>query len=199
MSVLRQELKSFSHACEVLLSDYSKRPLDEEERQLIVYYVHELNEKLNHQPSNSARTNAPTLAKKCGETRMRMHTKQLQLEHGVLNAVIIGEFELSAAQSQFVELLDEAVGRGATKLLIDGREITGKLRAFERFLYGEFAAWATLDVMKQHQMRLRFAYLIHEPVRDPERFGETVAANRGMIVKTFEDKVEAVQWLHGAG
>jgi hypothetical protein len=32
-----------------------------------------------------------------------------------------------------------------------------------------------------------FAYVIHEPVRDPARFGETVTVNRGMKVKTFND------------
>ena len=37
---------------------------------------------------------------------------------------------------------------------------------------------------------------VHEPLRDPERFGETVASNRGMDVKTFEGRKEAVEWLN---
>ena len=121
--------------------------------------------------------------------------KCAQLEQGVFTAVLLGEFELGVAQSQFIELLDEAINMGAIKVLIDGRQMTGKPTGFERFLYGEFAAWATLDVLFRHNVRLKFAYVIHEPLRDPERFGETVAVNRGMDVKTFEDKNEALEWL----
>jgi hypothetical protein len=127
-----------------------------------------------------------------------MYIRRVQLEQGVFNAVVVGEFELALAQSQFIQLLDEAVQSGATKVLIDGRQITGNPSGFQRFLYGEFAAWATLDVMKQHNIRLKFAYVIHAPLRDPERFGETVAVNRGMNVKTFEDTNAALQWLNGA-
>ena len=129
-----------------------------------------------------------------------MYVKGTQLEQGVFNAVLIGEFELDLAQHQFIELLDEVVASGATKVLVDGRQMTGKPTDFERFLYGEFAASATLDVLFRHNVRLKFAYLIHEPLRDPERFGETVAVNRGMNVKTFEDRNEAVEWLkHHSG
>lgn len=41
----------------------------------------------------------------------------------------------------------------------------------------------------------QFAYVIHEPLRDPGRYGETVAVNRGMNVKTFETPEEALEWL----
>ena len=119
-----------------------------------------------------------------------------QLEAGVLTAVFIGEFELAPAQSQFVELLDDAISMNAIKVLIDGRQMTGNPTDFERFLYGSFAASATLDILLRHNMRLKFAYVIHEPLRDPERLGETVALNGGMNVKTFEDKHEAVEWLN---
>ena len=126
-----------------------------------------------------------------------MHIQRLQMEQDVFNAVVVGAFKLSLAEIQFIELLAEAVRCGATKILIDGEEITGNPTQFERFLYGDFVALATVDVMKKHKMRLRFAYVIHEPVRDPERYGETVAVSRGMDVKTFEGKNEALEWLNG--
>ena len=125
-----------------------------------------------------------------------MNVKRAQLEQGVFTAVLIGEFELGLAQEQFIELLEEALASGATKVLVDGRQMTGKPTDFERFLYGEFAAFATLDVLFRHNVRLKFAYVIHEPLRDPERFGETVAVNRGMDVNTFEEMNEAVAWLN---
>lgn len=126
-----------------------------------------------------------------------MHIKRVQVEHGILTAVVAGQFELGLAQSQFIQLLDEAIQSGATKVLIDGQQATGNPRNFERFIYGEFAALATRDVTKQHKTKLKFAYVIHEPLRDPDRFGETAAVNRGMNVKTFEDTTEAIQWLNG--
>ena len=126
-----------------------------------------------------------------------MYINRVQFEQDVCSAVVVGEFQLSLAERQFVELLDEAVHKGATKVLIDGRQMTGNPTGFERFLYGTFAACATLEVLHRHNARLKFAYIIHKPLRDPERFGETIAVNRGMNVKTFEDENEAREWLMG--
>ena len=41
----------------------------------------------------------------------------------------------------------------------------------------------------------RFAYVMNQPLRDPGKYGETVAVNRGMSVKTFETLEEAFAWL----
>ena len=125
-----------------------------------------------------------------------MYVKRTQVEQGVFTAVLGGEFEIGIAQHQFIELLDEAVAKGATKVLIDGRHVTGNPTGFERFLYGTFAACATLEVLIRQNAWVKFAYVITKPLRDPERFGETVAVNRGMKVKTFEDRNEAVEWLN---
>lgn len=125
-----------------------------------------------------------------------MRTKQLRLEHDILKAVVIGKFDLVAAENEFDEILYEAVQIGARKVLIDGQQMTGKPGDFERFLYGEFVSKTTLEVMKEYNTTLRFAYVLHEPLRDPEGFGENVAVNRGMDVKVFEDANEAMQWLN---
>ena len=125
-----------------------------------------------------------------------MNIKRVEIEQDIFNAVVVGPFQLTLAQQQFIELLDEAIRSGATKVLIDGRQLTGNPTDFERFLYGSFAAWATLDVMTQYNVWLKFAYVIHKPLRDTDRFGETVAVNRGMDVKTFEDQNEALEWLN---
>jgi hypothetical protein len=133
---------------------------------------------------------------KLGTAEATMNINRAQVEQGIFNAVIVGEFELRLAQHHFIELLDEAVRMNAPKVLIDGRQATGNPTAFERFLYGTFAATATLEALHKHNVRLKFAYVIHEPLRDSEGFGETVAINRGMDVKTFGDKNEAVKWLN---
>ncbi len=67
----------------------------------------------------------------------------------------------------------------------------------ERFYYGEFAAQAVERLRERASCdkNPQFAYVLHEPVLDPLRFGETVAANRGMFVKAFDNLDEAVAWL----
>ncbi len=80
-------------------------------------------------------------------------------------------------------------------MVFDGRRLKGKPQDLERFLYGEFAAKETMRVVKEHGFVPRFAYVIHEPVRDPGQFGETVAVNRGMDMKVFENMEDAFEWL----
>jgi hypothetical protein len=202
VDLINKDLRIFLRACEQLLSSHLQPRLSEEEQELVGYYVNELSRKFGqkrlalHLSSFLARADPADPPDQRGTRKMCM--KQLHLGQGVLNAVLIGEFELGAAQIQFVELLDESVRSGATKLLIDGQQMDGRLADFERFLYGEFAAWATMEVMRERNIALRFAYVIHAPLRDPRRSGENVAVNRGMDVKTFEDASAAIEWLHSA-
>ena len=126
-----------------------------------------------------------------------LHLECVQVEQGVCNAVVVGDFDLTLAEQQFVQLLNEVVHKGATKVLIDGRQVTGHPSAFERFVYGTFVACASLEVLQRHNARLKFAYIIPNPLLDPERFAESVAVNRGMAVKAFDDENEAREWLMG--
>ena len=198
MNLLRQELRNYARACEELLSNRLQERLTEDEHELILYYLNELSGKYltPHQPSLNGRPNHIDISRRQVERRRKMYTKQLELEKGILHAVVIGEFELTAAQIDFLELLDGAHRRGATKVLIDGKQVTSSPGDFERFLYGEFAAWATVEVMRERNITLKFAYVIHEPMRDPKRFGENVAVNRGMDVKSFENMNAALEWLN---
>ena len=126
-----------------------------------------------------------------------IHIECVQVEQGVCNAVVVGDFDLTLAEQQFIQLLNEVVHKGATKVLIDGRQVTGHPSAFERFVYGTFVACASLEVLQRHNARLKFAYIIPNPLLDPERFAESVAVNRGMAVKAFDDENEAREWLMG--
>lgn len=126
-----------------------------------------------------------------------IHIECVQVEQGVCNAIVVGEFNLILAEQQFIQLVNEAVYKGATKVLIDGRQVTGHPSVFERFLYGTFVALTTLEVLQRHNVRLMFAYIIHNPSLDPGRFAESVAINRGMHVKAFDDESEARVWLMG--
>lgn len=68
----------------------------------------------------------------------------------------------------------------AEKMLLDGRNVKGKPKDIERFYYSEFAATETHRIVVAHRIVPRFTYVLHDPLSDPARLGETVAVNRGM-------------------
>ena len=110
-----------------------------------------------------------------------------------------GEFSLENSKRAFLELMRAVALHNTKRVLFDGRTIMGKVRTIDRFYYGKFAA----DAVAQHQRRsgsgtIRFAYVLTEPMLDPERFDKTVAVNRGMEVMAFDDLGEALQWLSSA-
>ena len=121
--------------------------------------------------------------------------QKMHFQSGLLKVDASGEFSLEDAKQAFLEMLGAVAQYKAEKILFDGRNVKGKPEDMERFFYGEFAAKETMRLVKAHGIVPRFAYVIHEPLRDPERLGETVAVNRGMDVKIFETPEDAIEWL----
>ena len=124
--------------------------------------------------------------------------QNMHFESGLLSVDASGEFSLADAKRAFLELLEAIAQYQAAKILFDGRNVKGKPGDMERFYYGEFAAAETRRIVLEHKIIPRFAYVIHEPLRDPARLGETVAVNRGMIVKVFDTPEDAIEWLNKA-
>lgn len=123
-------------------------------------------------------------------------SQDIHFESGLLSVVAEGKFSLEGAKRAFLEMLGAVAQYRAEKVLLDGRNLKGKPENMERFYYGAFAANQTIKLVNEHRIRVpRFAYVIHVPIRHPQRFGETVAVNRGMFVKVFETPEEAVEWL----
>jgi len=124
---------------------------------------------------------------------------KIRSESDLLNVVATGTFSLEEAKRTFLQMLEASALHKSKKLLFDGRELIGEPGLMERFYYGEFAARTVTEfLLRQVPTATRFAYVLIEPVRDPERFGETVALNRGMDVKTFLSPEEALDWLRNA-
>jgi len=110
-----------------------------------------------------------------------------------------GEFSLDEAQRSFVEMLESVAVAEPTKVLFDGRMLVGEPKMIERFYYGEFAARSVASFASRGvSPATRFAYVLEEPMLDPERFGETAAVNRGMIVRAFDNLEAARAWLGAA-
>ena len=128
-----------------------------------------------------------------------MSIKQnIQFQSGLLTVDASGDFSLEDAEQAFLEMLGAVVQFKAEKILFDGRDVKGHPKHLEFFYYGEFAARETQRIGREHGIVPRFAYVIHVPLCDPERFGETVAVNRGMDVKEFGTPEDAIEWLKKA-
>ena len=126
---------------------------------------------------------------------MSMHL-EIRPEAGFLHVSATGKFSLKEAEQTFLEILEAVILHTTSKVMIDGRKLIGKPENIERFCYGKFAA----NSVKAYRARgvspaTAFAYVLKEPVLDPQRFGETVAVNRGMLVKAFDNLENAFAWL----
>ena len=122
---------------------------------------------------------------------------QIRAEPALLYVTVNGPFTLIEAQKHLLTTLAAVDPQSSGKVLIDGRQVTGNPKDIERFFYGEFAAGAVARYRTQDGVRHepQFAYVLHEPMLDPNRLGETVALNRGMWIKAFDDLEEALEWL----
>lgn len=114
---------------------------------------------------------------------------------GLLSVVVTGEFSFTEAKNSFLDIVDAVAQNRSEKVLFDGRQITGNPEVIERFIYGQFTAETCRNVLYRMELYPNFAYVLEKPVLDPGRFGEMVAANRGMLVKAFESLEEALGWL----
>ena len=114
-----------------------------------------------------------------------------------VNAVTSGEFELESAKARFPEVLALVEEHKIGKVLFDGLAINGDPLVIERFYYGEFVAESVNGLLLRgwEGATPQFAYVLEEPQLDPYRLGETVAVNRGVNLKAFDNHDEAFAWL----
>jgi len=115
---------------------------------------------------------------------------------GILHVMTEGEFSLSEAKRTFIDVIHMVGELRLGKILFDGQQIIGNPAIIERFYYGEFVADEVNKLIADGwDDDLRFAYVLLEPVLDELRLGETVAVNRGMNVRAFDNRVDAITWL----
>jgi hypothetical protein len=82
------------------------------------------------------------------------------------------------------------------RVLVDAREVTGKPKMLERFLYGEFVAATTAQLSEKVVLpSLKISYVVAEPLLDARRLAETTARKRGVNVRGFDNMEDATQWL----
>lgn len=104
-----------------------------------------------------------------------------------------GCFEFVDAVQMFSDALSAAGAHRQLRILIDVRKVTGNLTKMQRFEFGK--AVAQLYARNPDGGPALIALFGNEPLLDPDRFGEAVAANRGVPVKATTDMNEAMNWL----
>jgi hypothetical protein len=104
-----------------------------------------------------------------------------------LLATITGTFSLSLARELLENVARMHVATGATKVLIDARQQAAPLDMIEAYEIG--------NALTQKPLRaITFAVVIPVPLTE-YHFLETVAVNRGVNVRYFDDYDGALAWL----
>lgn len=117
---------------------------------------------------------------------------QITAEDCFLRVCVSGEYSLTNANKALVEMFEAVAQHKATKVLVDCRRLTGSPNTMERFEHSEFGAARLSDFSA---WGTRFAYVGMPPLFDPQKFGETVAVNRGVNVKSCANIEDALRWL----
>jgi hypothetical protein len=121
---------------------------------------------------------------------------QTRVEGPVFIVSLAGEMNGRLAEKTYREILRECVAGGRSMLLIDGRGLSGELSTTERYSLGKVVADENAAVAAREEGRqVRVALVGNYPLIDRDRFGETVAVNRGAALKVTDDLASAYRWL----
>jgi len=105
-----------------------------------------------------------------------------------LHVEVSGAFDKANAREFLRQIFGASREHALSKVFVDIRNIRGPIPTMARFELAEFLASEKDD-------QIRFAVLESPGQVPDDRFFETVAANRGGIVRVATDVEEAFQWL----
>ena len=121
---------------------------------------------------------------------------QIRFEGPLVYVSLAGEMDARLAEKTYREVLRECVAGGYSKMLIDCRAVSGELSTTERYSLGKVVADENTSVAASEPGRhVRVALVGSDPFIDRDRFGETVAKNRGAAIKVTYDLESAYRWL----
>jgi hypothetical protein len=105
---------------------------------------------------------------------------------------VSGWGEISSALSDVVNALKRT---GFNKILVDGRDFSGKFSTFDRFLLATYFVKENSKHIVGKMRPLKIVFVANESLIDPRKFGETVARNRGLYGFVTDNMEEALRWL----
>jgi hypothetical protein len=116
--------------------------------------------------------------------------------HDYLTIVVSGAFDLHLAIDITPRIFDACAAHRTSKLLVDGRTVTGTLSITDRYIYADdFANQYKARRIAGSFKRLQIAIVGSHEIVDPLRFGEKILTMRGMHAKVLTDFDHALTWL----
>jgi hypothetical protein len=126
---------------------------------------------------------------------MKMNFR-IEPKDSYLYVAVGGSFEAGEALEISRQFFEACIEHQRTKVLIDVRTLGGEMSMLERWDYAVGVARMNLEYVTRGSLPpVQLAYVASYPILDPNRFGETVALNRGVTVKVTDDFREAMSWL----
>ncbi len=104
-----------------------------------------------------------------------------------------GTYSLTKTYHLFKLAVDNGVMQAKSKILIDVTRVNGSIPFMDRFHFSEFLA--TYRMETAHGLVHSIAMVGKEDIVHDDRFGETVAINRGTNLRVFTEMNEAATWL----
>jgi hypothetical protein len=111
---------------------------------------------------------------------------------------VAGTYEINEAKREFVKILDACRKHGLPKVLIDLRPlvVATPISIAERFDFTQSAVVKTIEYRARGRLHMTHAVFLGSDAHiDPGRFGEMVAANRGITIRATTSLAEALAWL----
>ncbi len=108
---------------------------------------------------------------------------------------LIGVSGWGEIKSALADVVTSAKKTNIYKLLVDGRDFSGKFSVLDRFLLALFFAKENSRLITGQMHPLKVTFVINKSLMDPQKFGEMVARNRGLYGLVTDNLQEAIHWL----
>ncbi len=117
----------------------------------------------------------------------------VRVEPGHVYLQCKGTYSLAEAKRVFQKVVDSALECDRSRVLVDVFGVTGNVPTIDRYEVAVFLA----EYIIAHALGKIWKIVVvgHEPPIDPDRFGETVAVNRGVNLGVTTNIDEAFELL----
>jgi len=103
-----------------------------------------------------------------------------------------GSYEIESTLAAYARAFEIAESNHVNAVLFEALDLTGTPpTVMDRFTMGKYVS----ELYLTYGGKIRMAIVGSEPYIDPDRFGETVATNRGGDVGVFTSMTDALAWL----
>jgi hypothetical protein len=115
---------------------------------------------------------------------------------GYLHFELSGQFEIQEACRCFTKAIEHLSAGHGTKVLIDCHRLAGTPSSLDYFLYGQYVATELFRLsLAGHNRIIHLVYVAPHALLDKAHFGQIVATDRGVSVKSVHTLEEAHRWL----